>query len=140
MKLNKYHKLKLFLLFLLISFKMSASVQVTDIRCENLKNPLGIDKLQPSFNWKISSDQRGTFQKAYQIMVASSPDKLKEGKPDYWDSQKIESGSNTFAAYKGKPLSSASKYYWKVKIWNHAGEATPWSEPAFFVTGKFCSP
>jgi alpha-L-rhamnosidase len=131
MKLNR----NLFLLFLFLSFQLSAAVQVTDIRCENQQNPLGIDKLKPSFNWKINSDQRGTFQKAYQIMVASSPQKLNDGKPDYWDSQKIESGSNTFITYKGKPLSSASKYYWKVKIWNQAGESTLWSEPAFFVTG-----
>lgn len=124
-------------LLIMLSFNAGATVSVTDIRCENMQNPLGIDKLQPSFNWKISSDQRGIFQKAYQIMVASSPQKLKEGKPDYWDSQKIESGSNTFIAYKGKTLSSASKYYWKVKIWNQANDSSPWSEPANFVTGVF---
>jgi len=137
MKRIKSINANLLLLLLFISFKVSAAVLVTDVRCENQQNPLGIDKLQPSFNWKISSDQRGTFQKAYQIMVASSLQKLNEGKADYWDSQKIESGSNTFIVYKGKALGSASKYYWKVKIWNQAGKATSWSEPAYFVTGIF---
>jgi alpha-L-rhamnosidase len=135
MKRIKFLNANLLLLLLFLSFKVSAAVLVTDIRCENLVNPLGIDKLQPSFNWKINSDQRGTVQKAYQIMVASSPEKLKEGKPDYWDSQKIESRSNTFVAYKGKALSSASKYYWKVKIWNQTGEVSSWSDASFFVTG-----
>lgn len=133
MKMNK----NLFLISIFLSFKLSAAVQVTDIRCDNLKNPLGIDKIQPSFNWKISSDQRGTFQQSYQIMVASSLQKLNDGKPDYWDSQIIASGSNTFITYKGKPLNSAIKYYWKVKIWDQAGDSSPWSEHAFFVTGIF---
>ena len=57
MKLNK----NIFLILLFLSFKVSGAVLVTDIRCENLMNPLGIDKLRPSFNWKINSDQRGTF-------------------------------------------------------------------------------
>ena len=129
--------IRILLLLLMISFNTGAKVRVTDIRCENLLNPLGIDKLQPNFNWKLISDQRGVFQTAYQVAVATTPEKLKEGKPDLWDSEKVESGQNTFITYNGKPLSSAIKYYWRVKIWDQEGKPTPWSEPSFFVTGIY---
>jgi alpha-L-rhamnosidase len=117
--------------------RIYGAVSVEDIRCENQQNPIGIEKLKPSFNWKISGDKRGTFQKAYQIMVASSIDKLNSDKPDLWDSKKTASVQNTFISYSGEKLNSARKYYWKVKIWNQDGESSQWSEPAYFVTGLF---
>jgi hypothetical protein len=67
MKRNKHLNRKLTLFFLIFSVKVSATLLITDVRCENMQNPLGIDKLQPSFNWKINCDLRGTFQKACQI-------------------------------------------------------------------------
>ncbi len=124
-------------LFFLTLCRIYGTVSVLDARCENQENPLGIDKLNPSFNWKINSDKRGTFQKAYQIMVATTVDLLNNDTPDFWDSKKTVSGQNTFISYAGKKLESAQKYYWKVRIWNQSGESSEWSSPAFFVTGLF---
>lgn len=133
MKRNRF-----FILLLLIPFtRILGAVTIEDIKCENQQNPLGIDKLQPSFNWKINGDKRGIFQTAYQIMVASSIDLLNNNKPNLWDSKKTASGQNTFISYAGKILNSSGRYYWKVRIWDQNGEASQWSEPAFFVTGLF---
>ncbi len=133
MKRNGY-----LILILLFSFsRILGAVTIEDIRCENQHNPLGIDKLQPSFNWKITGDKRGTFQTAYQIMVASSIDLLNSDNPDLWDSKKTVSGQNTFISYSGKKLNSATKYYWKARIWDQSGEVSQWSDAAFFVTGLF---
>lgn len=133
MKRNKF----LILLMLFPFTRILGAVSIEDIRCENQQNPLGIDKLQPSFNWKINGDQRGIFQTAYQIMVASSIDLLNNNNPDLWDSKKTLSGQNTFIPYSGKKLNSARKYYWKARIWDNTGAVSQWSDPTFFVTGLF---
>ena len=51
-----------------------ASLQPTDLRCEGLVNPLGIDTVQPRLSWRLESvkpNDRGQRQTAYQIRVAS---------------------------------------------------------------------
>jgi len=60
-----------------------------DLRCENLKNPMGIDKTTPRFSWKITSNKNGTAQKAFQLMVASDPSRLEKNQPDLWNSEKV---------------------------------------------------
>lgn len=64
-------------------------VSVDGLRVENLTNPLGIDALSPRFSWRIVSDERDVMQQSYHILVASSPEKLAEGKGDLWDSQVV---------------------------------------------------
>ena len=39
-------------------------MQITDLRTEYQKNPLGLDAVRPRFSWKIESDQSGTMQTA----------------------------------------------------------------------------
>jgi alpha-L-rhamnosidase len=41
-----------------------------------LENPLGIDVVQPRLSWEIVTTTRETKQEAYQIIVASTPEKL----------------------------------------------------------------
>jgi alpha-L-rhamnosidase len=42
----------------------SARVQITNLRCEYLSDPLGIDVAQPRLSWVLQSRQRGQMQKA----------------------------------------------------------------------------
>jgi len=53
---------------------------------EYAENPINIDELHPRFSWIITSEKRNQRQTAYQIMVASSPGKLKNNRADLWDS------------------------------------------------------
>ena len=59
----------------------SANVSVYNLRVENMTCPLGIDTDKPRFSWKISSDgkEKSVRQKAYRLLVASSPEMLKDG-------------------------------------------------------------
>ena len=43
----------------------------TNLRCEYLKNPAGIDVARPRFSWIIENPERGEAQSAYQLLVAS---------------------------------------------------------------------
>ena len=49
-----------------------------------LENPLGMNIGHMGFNWKLPDRDVPTYQSAYRVRVASSPEKLSE--PDIWDS------------------------------------------------------
>ncbi len=109
--------------------------QPVQLKCEHKLSPLGVDTTHPRFGWWIEAETRGFRQTAYQILVASAEEKLNEPQPDCWNSEKVTSDQNFFVVYEGKPLQSAQRYYWKVRIWDQSGKASPWSETATFVTG-----
>lgn len=106
-----------------------------NLRCENLENPLGIDTTTPRFSWKIKSDKNGTEQKAFQLMVASNLSELEKDNPDYWNSGKIESSSGLLVPYQGEKLKPGSVGYWKVRVWDESGKASPWSPASEFSIG-----
>jgi len=110
-------------------------LKVFDLRCENLQNPLGIDKTTPRFSWKIRSDRNATSQTAFQLLVASHSDLLQEGQADLWDSGKNESSASILIPYDGKPLKPGLIYYWKVCVWDNFGRVSTWSPAEEFSVG-----
>ena len=110
------------------------NVLLSNLRCELLTNPVGIDKRQPLLSWEITSRQRQTLQTAYQIIVASSMENLDNNIGDIWNSGKVESENSIHVKYEGKKLISNSQYFWKVKIWTNNGVSS-WSEPAKWSIG-----
>ena len=44
---------------------------ISDLRCESLSNPVGIDETEPRLSWRIESETFGEKHTAYHIMVAS---------------------------------------------------------------------
>lgn len=105
------------------------------LTCENLFNPEGIDTPSPRLSWKLNATQKAQFQSAYQIMVASTPQKLNEKDADIWNTGKVNSHQNTYLAYRGKTLQSGQKAYWKVRVWDRNGTASEWSAAAYFSVG-----
>lgn len=105
------------------------------LRCEYLTNPPGIDVRQPRFSWVFAGSGRGDTQSAYQVLVATSPSLLSQGKGDVWDSGKTASGDSMHVVYAGRALASGETYYWKVRSWNKEGQASPYSAPASFGMG-----
>lgn len=105
-----------------------------NLKCEYKENPLDIDQMNPRFFWEVSNEIHGTYQSAYQILVASSDDLLSEKKADVWNSGKVISNQNIQVKYEGKPLSSCQRYFWRVKIWNKDGLSSDYSETSWFET------
>jgi len=89
---------------------------------EYADNPINIDEMHPRFSWIISAEKRNQVQTAYQIIVASSPAKLKDHKPDIWDSGRIESSETIQHEYENGNLKSNTNYYWKVISWDGDGK------------------
>lgn len=106
-----------------------------ELKCENLHNPLGIDKTAPRFSWKIKSTKNGTTQSAFQVLVASDKQQLKKNEADLWDSGKIASASSLWIKYEGEPLKPGSHAYWKIRVWDEAENISDWSQPAEFGIG-----
>ncbi len=109
--------------------------RVTNLRCEYLVNPLGIDEVRPRMCWVIESDRRGEVQTAYQVLAAASSEKLAEDKGDLWDSGKVKSGESRHVEYGGKKLKSQVRCFWKVRVWDKDGMVSTWSEPAMWSMG-----
>ena len=110
-------------------------LNVYGMKCENLQNPLGIDKIMPHLSWKVRSNKNGTEQKAFQVLVASDLSLLDKDKADLWNSGKIESSASILVPYQGKKLNSGLAAYWKVRIWDEAGNVSSWSQVAEFSIG-----
>lgn len=106
-----------------------------NLTCELLNNPLGIDTLAPRLSWQLQSRVRGAGQTAYQVVVASALELLESGEYDLWDSGRVESSQSTLIEYRGKPLTSRTVCYWKVRIWNQHNRVSAWSSPAMWTMG-----
>jgi alpha-L-rhamnosidase len=113
----------------------SRNLEVVDLKCENLHDPVGIGTLAPRFSWKVSAKRNATEQKAFQILVSGNPALLEEGKADLWDSGKLESGECVLVPYGGRPLRPGIPAWWKVRVWDENGEVSQWSKTARFSTG-----
>jgi alpha-L-rhamnosidase len=131
------HTLLLLFVISLLFVEQANSIIPVDLKCNFWENPLGVDVTNPVLGWTIKTDSRlrGMQQSAYQILVASSPEKLKKGNGDLWISGKITSEKMGQVVYAGKPLQSSQKYWWKVKIWDKQGKPSAWSEPAQWTMG-----
>ncbi|WP_121811193.1 alpha-L-rhamnosidase [Mucilaginibacter kameinonensis] len=111
-----------------------AHIGLQNLKCEMQNNPLGIGTNKPRLSWQITSDARNTNQMAYQILVASTPEKLTVGQGDLWDSRKVNSAESIMISYAGKPLVSRTVCYWKVRVWTNNG-GSAWSKPAKWSVG-----
>ncbi len=99
-------------------------IKATNLKCENLINPIGIDVKKPRLSWICD----GAFKQTAYRIVTMSDNKL------IWDSGKVQSDKmNSFLPF---TLSSRQKVTWNVTLWDEndkEGETIS----AFFETGLF---
>ncbi|MGQ1891678.1 family 78 glycoside hydrolase catalytic domain [Thermophagus sp. OGC60D27] len=113
---------------------VAGATRVGELVCEYHTDPIGIDVEKPRLSWKIFSDRENVTQSAFQIRVAELPSNLKKNAL-VWNSGKVNSGQSVNIEYNGPKPKSMQRLYWQVRVWDHRGKATPWSEPAFWETG-----
>ena len=128
--------LKLLLLAALLVAPLTVhAIAPTALKTEFLENPLGIDTVKPRFSWIVEETTPGAKQTAYQVQVASSPEKLARGEADLWDSGKVASDETLGVEYGGQPLASRTFCWWRIRAWGGAGEESFWSKPTMFSVG-----
>jgi alpha-L-rhamnosidase len=75
------------------------------------------------------------MQSAYRLVVASSRELAEEGKGDLWDTGKVASSQSTQIEYKGTPLRSRQRAFWRVMVWDEAGKPSAWSKTQWWEMG-----
>ncbi|MGB0370066.1 MAG: alpha-L-rhamnosidase N-terminal domain-containing protein [Opitutales bacterium] len=109
----------------------SALAVPSNLRCEYLENPVGIDVAQPRLSWTIPHKTRGDVQTAYRVKVSSEP----TGGGDLWDSGKVESDQSIHVKYEGPAMRSGQRCYWTVETFGKGGVSHGVSEVAAWSIG-----
>jgi alpha-L-rhamnosidase len=115
--------------------RAEGTLSVTTLKTEYRVDPIGIDATRPRFGWQLTSDARAQMQRAYQILVATSPEKLDADVGDRWDSGPVASDRSNQIEYRGSSLPSRTRCYWKVRVWDANNAVSAWSRRASFELG-----
>lgn len=131
------------LIFIVFSFsfqiKLAAQspAKIIDLQCEHLKDPLGIDALQPRLSWRIEDKTTAAIQTAYQLFISTDSALLKNEHADVWQTEK-QNDAAQMITYAGDALQPFTKYFWLVKVWDKDGKLSE-SAIANFETGMISS-
>ena len=117
---------------------LHGDLRVSGLRCDGRESPLGIATPHRALGWQLDPRRptlRGLRQTAYRILAATALERLTEGAADLWDSGKTAGEESAWIPYGGRPLSSASRCWWTVQVWDQKGRASGWSPAAHWDTG-----
>ena len=113
----------------------AGAMTVDNLLCEALRNPVGLDAEKVRLSWALAADRRGERQTAWQVLVASTPEKLARDDGDLWDSGRVSSEQSQQLEYGGKTPASGMVCHWKVRAWDRDGQPSAWSQPAKWSMG-----
>ena len=107
----------------------------TGLMIEFIREPgnVPILDLKPEFSWIVPVNAK--FQTGFQILVASTKEKLETGNANIWDSKKTVSNRSTEVEFDGNDLADNSIFFWKVRIWNEKDKPSEYSDIQSFTTG-----
>jgi len=111
-----------------------AGAETSNLRCEYLVNPIGIDSPNPRFTWMMVDDSWESAQSAYELILGTDSSKVASGVGNKWTTGKVNS-SAMLVEYNGSPLEPFTRYFWHVKVYDAAGNPSSVSVMASFETG-----
>lgn len=111
-----------------------ATFYATDLKCEHLTNPLGIDTSHPRLSWRMQDNRPAAAQTAYRLTVHTDSAALVGAHGSAWDTGWVP-GSSTLVTYAGEPIKPFTRYFWRVDIKDHLGNTSAASTVASFETG-----
>ncbi|MDF2938989.1 MAG: alpha-L-rhamnosidase [Paenibacillaceae bacterium] len=114
---------------------LSKHIWLDQLKVEYRVNPLGIDREKPRFSWSMVSAEPGQYQTAYQLLVASDPARLTRDEADVWNSGHVASDKSTAVPYAGPALLPATRYYWRVIVWDQRNNPVDSGAGGYFETG-----
>ena len=115
----------------------AGGLKVVGLRCDRLTDPLGVDSAHPQLSWRAEAGQgvRDKKQSAYQILAAASKQALNAESDLLWDSGKQAMSSSPMVEYLGDGFAPGARVYWKVRVWDEADVASPWSDVSTWEFG-----
>ncbi|MCC6731422.1 MAG: family 78 glycoside hydrolase catalytic domain [Chthonomonadales bacterium] len=105
------------------------------LRCEQARNPLGIDGPRPRLSWQVRGAARGDRQTAYRVLAASSRALLREGRADRWDSGRVAAADTLLLPYDGRAPRPGERVWWTVRVWDAEGRPSAFAPAAWFEMG-----
>jgi len=110
-------------------------VFIKEARVENQINEDGVVLSAPIFTWEFYCIKKvkKLRQKAYQILVGSTPENLQAVYGDVWDTRRVKTDLQQ-AYYAGPALKPGKRYYWRVAVTTNKGVAL--SKTSSFVMGE----
>ncbi|MDR0371680.1 MAG: hypothetical protein LBH80_07525, partial [Prevotellaceae bacterium] len=121
----------LFLFTLLFSLQLMGETRIVNQKTEYQRNPIGLDVRKPRFSWEMQSDARAKKQTSYRITVSKDRNFVNT----VWDSGQTTSDKSVHIAYEGPDLEPATRYYWRVSVWDENNATIQSTERSFFETG-----
>ena len=108
----------------------------TNLFIEHIRNPEDVIIIdpKPEYGWVVPIG--AVTQSAYQILVASSIDKINNNIGDVWDSGQIRMGDSSEIEHSGQQLQNGNHYFWKVRIWDQDNRLSRYSDAQQFTVGK----
>ncbi|MCF6332389.1 MAG: family 78 glycoside hydrolase catalytic domain [Draconibacterium sp.] len=109
----------------------------TGLTVEYIRDPrfTKIIDSKPEFSWVVPKE--AVIQKAYQILVSSSKEKIDFNIGDVWNSGNVRSNKSTDVEFGSNPLKQNSTYFWKVRVFDKDNRLSDYSTPQQFQTGMF---
>ena len=122
------------------AFGADSSLKPTNLRCEYLTNPKGLDAPAPRLSWILeTSDETaiGQRQNSYRVRVDATREDAEKLQGKLWDTGWVDSNATAQIVYAGTKLESDSCYFWTVQIKDQDGALSKASDVACWTTGLF---
>jgi len=113
-----------------IVYQAALAAQPSELKCEYLVRPIGVDNPSPRLSWVMLDTRKGAFQQAYRVYVGTDSVQLSNKTGIVWDSGKISS-QNSLINYKGALLRPFTKYFWRLELWDKDGRPMQISTSSF---------
>ena len=125
-------KILLSVIFVFVRGNTFSQAKITNLRCEHLLSPVGVDAANPRFSWQLNDSANTSSQKSFKLIVGKDSLGVCRGR-DGWRSG-VTVSSSQLTNYGGPELATFTKYYWQVTVTNNRGK-TIRSPVASFETG-----
>ena len=115
----------------LVCAVQTEALNVTGLRIEDYRNPVGIDKSTIHLSWQLQSEQRGVLQTAYSVQIARDA----SFGNIVWESGNVSSDQSVGVEATGFQPAARTRYYWRVTVSDNKGKTATSTEKAYFETG-----
>lgn len=119
------------------ALETKSTITPSKLTAEFKENPVGLGTVAPRLSWIVTSavnNNAGGFnltQSAYQIQA--SLDASFAAAAVVWDTGQVQSNTTVAIEYAGQALQPRERVYWRVRVWDQRGVASPYStNGAFF--------
>jgi alpha-L-rhamnosidase len=88
----------------------------------------------PKYSWTLADE--ASLQNAYQILVSSSDENIRNNTGDVWNSGRVKTDRTDHIKHEGSDLQPGRAYFWKVRIWDGDNRLTEYTPSVMFTVPK----